>query len=191
MDEHLLWKSCSLYTMERFLTKVAEKEDHGGDLRRGWNHLQVMLSKEEPQDRHFLSTELICEIHRVIFEEDGIARAGRLSSLPRKTFWKGAWHWYPHPDNMEVALDELCEGFNVRQFWGCKPDQQCAWFLVYFLALHPFSDGNGRVAHVLASNILQQGPIPFCDHPDFVESLIRDRNQCNHESTLAVVRDFI
>lgn len=60
----------------------------------------------------------------------------------------------PDPEAVPGLVDELCTTFKSSSW---HPAVGAAWFHVAFAAIHPFRDGNGRTARVLASLAMFRG----------------------------------
>lgn len=63
----------------------------------------------------------------------------------------GTHHFYCPPEQVESEMDRLMEWHGNHQ--GVAPEVEAAWLHHRFVQIHPFQDGNGRVARALASLI--------------------------------------
>ncbi len=69
---------------------------------------------------------------------------------------------YCPPEHVEAEMDNLVSIFNKAENDGIHPLICATWFHHAFTTIHPFQDGNGRVARLLASLILiKYGLFPF------------------------------
>lgn len=76
----------------------------------------------------------------------------RLPNSPREP--DGRVHEYCPPEQVASEMDQLIEMHRRHQSEGVAPEVQAAWLHHRFTQIHPFQDGNGRVARALATLIL-------------------------------------
>lgn len=70
----------------------------------------------------------------------------------------GTVHHYAPIDQVPVEMNRLVNELRSEEFLAAHPVLQAAYAHHAFAAIHPFSDGNGRVARSLASVFLFRGP---------------------------------
>ena len=88
----------------------------------------------------------------------------------------GSVHEYCPPEHVAAEMDCLIaihSGHSVRDF---RPEIQSAWLHHAFTQIHPFQDGNGRVARAIASLVfLKAGYFPLVvtreDRAQYIDSL--------------------
>lgn len=121
------------------------------------------------------TSEFICKIHKKVAVKI-MTKAGsfrKIHCAPAHENWQ-----YLEPENIAKHLDKLCE--NVRNEIIKQQSTQLshktrlrdrikitATFLVNFLQIHPFTDGNGRVGRILLSWLLSDifvFPVPLFTH---------------------------
>lgn len=69
---------------------------------------------------------------------------------------------YCPPDHVQTEMDNLVSIYNDAESKNIHPLICATWFHHAFTTIHPFQDGNGRVARLLASLILiKHGLFPF------------------------------
>jgi hypothetical protein len=74
----------------------------------------------------------------------------------------GTIHEYCPPEQVESEIGRLIEMHNQHLEMGVTPEIEAAWLHHRFTQIHPFPDGNGRVARTLASLIfIRQGLFPI------------------------------
>ena len=110
-----------------------------------------------------LSTSWICELHALLTRHQGTTEAldsfGNRIQVP---LLRGAWkqrsnnpmtfdgvvHEYCPPEHVAAQMDHLLAIYHSLPPY---PEVRAAWLHHAFTQIHPFQDGNGRVARVLAS----------------------------------------
>ena len=117
-----------------------------------------------------LSTSYIKELHAALLRSqthtDAIDPAGHSIQVPLlRGDWKvqpnsptrdGEIYAYCPPEQVVPEMDRLVDGHLAHRRDGVSADIQAAWLHHRFTQIHPFQDGNGRVARALASLVLVQ-----------------------------------
>lgn len=116
-----------------------------------------------------LSRNLICELHQILTRHqdscEAIDQHGRPLTIPlRKGAFKimpnnptrpdGTMHEYCPPIQVESEIENLVNWYN--QYKAIHPMVLAAWLHHRFSQIHPFHDGNGRVARALVMLVLLQ-----------------------------------
>lgn len=96
---------------------------------------------------------------------------GQYKKLPNHVLKAdGSLHAYAPVIQVPIEMGRLCEAMRGHEFEAAHPILQAAYVHHAFTRVHPFQDGNGRVARALASVFLYRGAsIPFLvlvDHRD-------------------------
>jgi Fic family protein len=138
-----------------------------------------------------LSTSYIKEVHAALTRNqdktEAIDQFGKRMEIPLlKGEWKkqsnnpkrtdGSIHEYCPPEHAIAEMDQLIK-FHLAQEKAKVPSEiQAAWLHHRFTQIHPFQDGNGRVARVLASLIfLRSDWFPLVvtrdDRENYIQSL--------------------
>ncbi len=139
---------------ERGLTPGYIKELHAALLR----HVQTVVVFDQ-FDRSF-ETSL----------EKGVYK--RLPNNPRRP--DGTLHEYCPPEHVASEMDRLVGLHGEHEQRGVPPLVEAAWLHHAFTQIHPFQDGNGRVARALASLVLiKSGFLPLVVSRDGREQYIR------------------
>ncbi len=63
----------------------------------------------------------------------------------------GGVHEYCPPEHVAAEMDRMIEFHQRHAAAGVSPEVEAAWLHHAFSQIHPFSDGNGRVARLIAS----------------------------------------
>ncbi|MBW4490834.1 MAG: Fic family protein [Trichocoleus desertorum ATA4-8-CV12] len=125
-----------------------------------------------------LSTFYIRQLHQLLTQsqdstEAFIPSTGQVILVPIiKGDWKrqpnnpmrldGSVHEYCLPEQVASEMDQLVEWHHQHQAQSIPPEVEAAWLHHRFTQIHPFQDGNGRVARCLASLVfIQAGWFPL------------------------------
>lgn len=113
-----------------------------------------------------LSTSYVKELHALITRHqetvEGVDSLGRSTSTPllRGAYKRlpnnplrpdGALHEYCPPEQVDSEMDRLIAWHHQHQHNGVPPEVEAAWLHHRFAQIHPFQDGNGRIARALAT----------------------------------------
>ena len=116
-----------------------------------------------------LSVSYVKELHALITRHqhtvEGIDSLGRRTSTPllRGAYKKlpnnplrpdGTIHEYCPPEHVDSEMERLIEMHHQHQHDGVAPEVEAAWLHHRFAQIHPFQDGNGRIARALATLVL-------------------------------------
>jgi fido (protein-threonine AMPylation protein) len=119
-----------------------------------------------------LSTSYIKELHSallrnqdtvVVFDSSGQSFETRLEKGLYKTMsnnplWPdGTLHEYCPPEHVAAEMDRLIEFHQQHAKRGVRPHIEAAWLHHAFTQIHPFQDGNGRVARSIATLVFIKG----------------------------------
>ncbi len=88
----------------------------------------------------------------------------------------GSVHEYCPPEHVAAEMDRMIELYRSHIHKDIPPEVQAAWLHHVFTQIHPFADGNGRVARILASLVfVKAGGFPFLvrrdDHAQYIGAL--------------------
>ena len=121
------------------------------------------------KSRRELGTSYVKELHSVLTANqshaDAVDPQGRRVKVPlRRGEYKqrpnnpreidGRVHEYCPPEQVASEMDRLIEMYRRHQSIDVAPEVQAAWLHHRFTQIHPFEDGNGRVARTLATLVL-------------------------------------
>ena len=138
-----------------------------------------------------LSTSFVKELHALMTRKqshaDGVDMFGRPTMIPLRhgdykqrpnnpTRLDGKEHQYCPPEHVAAEMDRLVEFHSEHPVLDIPPDVSAAWLHHRFIQIHPFQDGNGRVARALASLVLiRAGWFPL---------VVRAKDRAKYISTL-------
>lgn len=66
----------------------------------------------------------------------------------------GSLHEYCPPEQVAPEMERLLHLHQIHEELGVSPELEAAWLHHRFTQVHPFQDGNGRIARALASLVL-------------------------------------
>ncbi len=111
-----------------------------------------------------ISEKIILQLHYILLEKiqgyekyQGIYR-------PVQVYIRGSTHEFPPPQQVPSQMKKLIELFEENKPL-IHPVELAAKFHTKFTSIHPFADGNGRMARLLMNYILQQQNFPFTSIP--------------------------
>ncbi len=162
------------------------------------NHAEAIDGLEEIiKDGRDITESLIKQLHSVLMKgiEFTYARAssgqivhkpfqaGQYKSQPNHVLTlTGQVHHYSEPLKVKDDMEALIKWYHSRK--RLHPLELAAIFHYRFVAIHPFSDGNGRMARLLMNLILMKNGFPPCviqnssrrKYLEVLESVDRNRN---------------
>jgi Fic family protein len=125
------------------------------------------IAQERPLNKTFLR-----QLHDVLTaHQDTVDAIDGLGAEVKRPLIRGNWKTLPNnvrgpdgqlfafcpPESVESEVDRLLAMHSEHLRLGVSPLVEAAWFHHRFTLIHPFQDGNGRMARALASLILLQG----------------------------------
>jgi len=151
-----------------------------------------------------LTLSFVRELHQLITSHqvsfEAADQFGRVMSLPLQ---HGSWKTQPNhavrdgggrvefapPEQVQSAMQTLLDEFEKNE--GAHPIVRAAWLHHRFIIIHPFSDGNGRVARALSLLVLLRAhyaPLVISRHQrtEYIEAL----EKANTGDLRALVRLF-
>lgn len=195
----------NLYDIERGVTQTliergfhAELLSHGSIDKPREYVLQLLRDQKNALDGIFdfvksqrnFSTSYIKELHAALLRSqdvtEGIDASGNYMEVPLiKGTWKihanypvrdGVIYLYCPPEQVASEMDRLVHMHVEHNRRSVPSEVQAAWLHHRFTQIHPFQDGNGRVARAIASLVLvKDGLFPFVvtrdDKPRYLDSL--------------------
>ena len=195
----------NLYEIERGVTQTliergfhADLLSHGSTNRPREYVLRLLQDQKDALDGVFdfvsskraLSVSYIKELHAALLRSqdvtEGVDMLGRHVSIPLiKGDWKqqpnspvrdGVTFAYCPPEHVAAEMDRLVEVHAEHVRKAVASEVQAAWLHHRLTQIHPFQDGNGRVARAIASLVLvKDGLFPLVvtrdDKPEYLDAL--------------------
>ena len=156
---------------------IAHDDDNGGspeliagiirDHQEAVEWLFEIVRQERP-----LTTSFIKQLHHLMTRKqshaDGVDMFGRATRIKLRhgeykqgpnnpTRTDGSTHEYCPPEHVAAEMDRLIELHDEHIVREVPADLEAAWLHHRFIQIHPFRDGNGRVARAIASLVLLRG----------------------------------
>ncbi len=148
--------------------------------------LFAFVKQERP-----LSTSYVKELHQAITRhQETVAAKDEFGNLMEVRLIRGDWkklpnnptrpdgaiHQYAPPEQVASEMDTLMAMYGTYSSQNVSPEVEAAWLHHRFAQIHPFQDGNGRVARALATLVfLRAGWFPLVvtrdDRAEYIEAL--------------------
>jgi Fic family protein len=160
--------------------------------------LKMMTVEAVDQDKP-LTQNFIRTLHRTLLREDYtvyrtlpggvqtsyVIHAGQYKTRPNSVITRyGDRFEYASPEETPALMSDLVDWYNrAEQAGELSPVELAALFHYRYIRIHPFEDGNGRIARLLVNYILARHGWPMI--------VIRNRNKSQylealHQSDMAV-----
>lgn len=91
----------------------------------------------------------------------------------------GEIHHYTEPEQVQIEVEKLIQWYQSDEAQHISDIERAAIFHYRFVSIHPFDDGNGRLARLLMNLILMRDGFPPC--------IIRNKNRKQYLSELEKV----
>ncbi|WP_414563133.1 MULTISPECIES: Fic family protein [unclassified Anabaena] len=175
-----------LYTLDRGITRLLIEQGinealipHGATDRPIRQVISLIQDQEAAIEGLFdfvggqrtLSTFYIKQLHQLLTQNQDSTEAktstGQIIRVPLiRGDWKlrpnnperpdGSIHEYCPPEQVASEMDNLIQLHDQHRIQKIPPEVEAAWLHHRFTQIHPFQDGNGRVARCLASLVFMQ-----------------------------------
>ena len=193
----------NLYTIEHGVTRILIEQGieaslipHGSTDKPAMQVVAIIRDHEQAIEwvmdyvgnQRQLTISFIKEVHQLLTRNqdttEAIDQFGKIGETPLiKGNWKkfpnnptrqdGSIHEYCPPEQVSVQMEQLVEWHLEHMQQNVSPEVEAAWLHHRFTQIHPFQDGNGRVARLLATLVfLRAGWFPL-----IVINGAKDQNQ--------------
>lgn len=211
----------NLYNVERGTTEVLVEQGFigslipHGDVNKPVDYvIRTLESHREVIDFLFdfvkgqrsLSTSFIKELHAVFSQTQDYCDARDSFGTPvqarlLKGEWKrhpnnptrpdGSMHHYCPPEHVQAEMDRLLAMHLEHAERDIPPEVEASWLHHRFAQIHPFQDGNGRVARALASLVfIKAGLFPVIVSRDHKPAYIAALEQADQGNLKPLVQMF-
>ena len=111
-----------------------------------------------------ISEKMILQQHCILLQK--IERTLKYQGIyrPVQVYIRGSTHEFPAPEMVPSLMKKLMEWYHENENL-IHPVELAAKFHTQFTSIHPFADGNGRLARLFMNYILQQKTYPFTNIP--------------------------
>ena len=153
-----------------------------------------------------LSTSFIKELHSLITRNQKyvdakdshgndiqvILQRGAYKTMPNNPMrLNGEIHHYAPPEQVASEMDQLIKWHLEHQENQIPPEIEAAWLHHRFTQIHPFQDGNGRLARAISSLILiRAGLFPLTIHRDYRSEYISALEKADAGDISQLIRLF-
>lgn len=183
------------------------------------SQVTVEMVKEAIQDKSLpLTQNFIRQLHQVLLREDytvhrdlpGGAQtsytvhAGQYKTRPNSVITRyGDRFDYASPEETPAMMSDLVDWYNTEESkGGMTPVELAALFHYRYIRIHPFEDGNGRIARLMVNYILARHGWPMIvirnrKKADYLEALHRADGRVGSEphkgatATLGKIQSFM
>jgi Fic family protein len=171
------------------------------DQREALDGLFAFVSKKEHLTLHYIRT-----LHQVLLRHqthtEAIDAHGKIGLVPiLKGDWKrlqnnplrpdGVIHEYCPPEQVQGEMEHLLQLHQLHLNQNVSPEVEAAWLHHRFTQIHPFQDGNGRVARCLATLVLlRAGRFPLVVNRDQWVEYITGLEEADQGDLSRLVRLF-
>jgi len=143
-----------------------------------------------------ITPDFICDVHRMMFESTKGNDAGVFKKTDNRIVRLDGTvlaHMLPH-GRVEEFVGALCDRINSQFIESSRHGSvskflSVAEFVCDFLAIHPFLDGNGRVARLLSTYLLERAAYHFARFYA-LDAVILERHLDYYNTLLTSQRDF-
>lgn len=142
------------------------------------NHAEaISVLDEVMQDKQKITEHFIRSLHQLLLKDIEYTHAkGQDGKLIKKPLNLGAYktrpnhvltvsgkiHHYPLPEQVPVEMENLLKWYYSEAGQVLSVIERATIFHYRFVSIHPFDDGNGRMARLLMNLILMQAGFPPC-----------------------------
>ncbi|MGI6589671.1 MAG: Fic family protein [Candidatus Iainarchaeum sp.] len=118
-----------------------------------------LLEKKAP-----ITDEMILRLHYMLLKKISGYEKYQGIYRPVQVYITGSMHEFPIPQEVPGLMKKLLDWYVENQNL-VHPVELAAKFHTQFTTIHPFADGNGRMARLLMNYILQNKKYPFTNIP--------------------------
>ena len=141
------------------------------------------------KDQKDILEDDILKMHRLFYEKIDENNAGKYRKV--QVFVSGTDHAFPKPEVVSTLMKDFIKNIQTRRK-NLHPIALAAWLHYQFVNLHPFVDGNGRVARLLMNlALLRSGYVITVIPPTIRSRYIDIVKTCQKEGDPLLFIDFM
>lgn len=140
-------------------TGTGREEQEAINLDRCLNEYEKCISAKAE-----ISERMILHLHYILLSKIEGYSHYRGIWRPINVMIRGSNHDFPHHGDVPLLMGELLLWYHKNKNL-IHPAELAAKFHTKFTTIHPFADGNGRMARLLMNYILQKNGFPFTNIP--------------------------
>lgn len=157
--------------------RPTETREEDAALVRGYRDAMSFVLRRADGDAFRWDRELLIGLHDRILAGNSGAGAGRLRTGPAHLVDSGTGQLVFQPAPPEAVPEMLDRACSMIQAGLPHPAIGAAWMHAALAAIHPFADGNGRVARVVASLAMYRGGFKLPEFTSLEEWWGRHRSE--------------
>ena len=158
------------------------------------SNVGLNMMKDEAGTEYPLTEMFVRQLHHTILREDYtvyrqlpggqqtsyVVHAGQYKTRPNSVITRtGERFEYASPEETQALMTDLVQWYNEEETKGeLSLAELCALFHYRYIRIHPFEDGNGRIARLLVNYIL-------CRH-DYPMIVVKSADKANYLNALSL-----
>ena len=148
---------------------------------------EVLKLVHENHDYINIESRYILQMHKELYQFSNNTNAGKLKMVDNeiseiKENGEKVVRFYPVPAfETEEMLLNLCDEYNKSIVDGLEPILVMSMFVLDFLCIHPFLDGNGRISRLLTLLMMYKNGFDIVKVVS-IEKIIEDTKETYYES---------
>ena len=158
------------------------------------SNVGLNMMKDEAGTEYPLTEMFVRQLHHTILREDYtvyrqlpggqqtsyVVHAGQYKTRPNSVITRtGERFEYASPEETQALMTDLVQWYNEEEAKGeLSLAELCALFHYRYIRIHPFEDGNGRIARLLVNYIL-------CRH-DYPMIVVKSADKANYLNALSL-----
>jgi len=141
------------------ITGINREEQEAINLNNCLTQYDIQLKKKES-----ITNEMILHLHYILLNKISDYEKYQGIYRPVQVYITGSLHEFPIPQEVPGLMKQLIDWYSENESL-IHPVELAAKFHTKFTTIHPFADGNGRMARLLMNYILQTKEFPFTNIP--------------------------